>query len=138
MATTRSRTNNTPTLVTTASFDYMWYIKTMSAFALYTVVVLALTAEIRLGPNGEKGLVPRFILTISYALGPTLIAIYYTDCRRTAASFLFMQVSSTPFNFDHGEEDFVLYIHFFDLQPFNIRHPTPPRRSKYRSLPLVS
>ena len=97
MPRTRSSKNLTastpPIPETPPTLDYIWWIKVILCFGIWTLVVVATTKDKEIGFPKEKGLVSRFILTISYAFGPVCIGMCYVDTRRTSASFFFMQVS---------------------------------------------
>ena len=69
----------------------LFFVKLSLILALYVVVVTVTTSHIPL--NNEKGLVPRFILTVTGVIVPTLWYVYNVQTRRTALAFLYMQVS---------------------------------------------
>mmetsp|Transcript_9530 Transcript_9530/g.19396 ORF Transcript_9530/g.19396 Transcript_9530/m.19396 type:complete len:420 (-) Transcript_9530:69-1328(-) len=100
MAKTRSSMRSTPSPPhPSETLDLGWWIRVVALFGIYTALVIVTTRDIALGEHNEVGLVPQFILTISYAVGPTLIGMYYVDTRRTAGAFLFMQIATCLMNF---------------------------------------
>lgn len=88
-----------------SSFPYVvhwtYWLKVISFFVIYSAAVIWLFKDIEVEIWGEKkyNMVPRFILTISYALFPTLLAMHNIQTRRTAAAFLYMQCATVLMNF---------------------------------------
>ncbi|GMI15330.1 hypothetical protein TrVE_jg10028 [Triparma verrucosa] len=81
--------------------NWNYWGKVITFFVVYSAAVIWLFNDIELEVLGEKktGYIPRFILTISYALFPTLLAMHNIQTRRTAAAFLYMQCATVLMNF---------------------------------------
>jgi len=74
-----------------------YYTKVLAFFFVYTGIVMYATSEINTTPTEKE--VPRFILSISYAIFPTLLGVFSVQTRRTSLAFLYMQVCTVLMNF---------------------------------------